>query len=124
MNLIVKNEEFLAQSLENPNLFGWPVILENLAGEKQGDVEGEELYCQARHINLLIDMETGSDVSQEQASVTVRLSSVTIGVPVKDWKVYVTDTSGIEYACYVVDDIPDRTFGIVVLKLGLLEESV
>lgn len=122
MNLIEENEAFLETSLEDPELFGWPVILENPLGQKQGHIEGSELYGQARHINLLIDMDTGSDISEEQASVTLRLSSITIGVPKKDWKVTVNDTSGNTYNCYVVDDIPDRTFGIVILKLGLLEQ--
>lgn len=115
MSLITRNEEFLARSLEDPEAFGWEFTLTNPLGETQ-TVDG-----QARHINMLIDMDTGSDIQQEQASVVPRLSSINIGEPKKDWLVTVKDTSGNEYDCYVTEAIPDRTFGIVVLKLGLLE---
>lgn len=114
-SLIERNEEFLERSLEDPEAFGWSFTLTNPLGESQ------ELTGQARHINLMIDMDTGSDVQQEQASITVRLSSITIGEPKKDWLVTIKDTSGIEYKCYVVTAIPDRTFGIIVLKLALVE---
>ena len=66
-------------------------------------------------------MDTGLDVQQEQASIVVRLSTLTIGEPEKDWLVTVTDTEGNSYDCYVVLAIPDRTMGIIVLKLALLE---
>lgn len=115
MSLILRNEEFLERSLEDPGAFGWPFTLTNPLGESQ------ELTGQARHINMLIDIETGADVQQEQASIVARLSSITIGEPKKDWLVTVKDTVGNEYECYVVLPIPDRTFGIIVLKLGLLE---
>lgn len=115
MSLILRNEEFLERSLEDPEAFGWSFTLTNPLGESQ-DITG-----QARHINMLVDIETGADVQQEQASVVARLSTITIGEPKKDWLVTVTDTGGNEYECYVVLAIPDRTFGIIVLKLGLLE---
>lgn len=115
MSLILRNEEFLARSLEDPEAFGWSFTLTNPLGESQ------EITGQTRHINMLIDMDTGSDVQQEQASIVARLSSITIGEPKKDWLVTVKDTVGNEYDCYVVLAIPDRTFGIIVLKLGLLE---
>lgn len=115
MSLILRNEEFLERSLEDPEAFGWSFTLTNPLGESQ------EITGQARHINMLIDMDTGADVQQEQASVTPRLSTITIGEPKKNWLVTVKDTAGNEYECYVVLAIPDRTFGIIVLKLGLLE---
>ena len=115
MSLILRNEEFLERSLEDPEAFGWTFTLTNPLGESQ------TITGQARHINMLIDMETGMDVQQEQASVAPRLSSITIGEPQKDWLVKVTDTAGNEYDCYVVLAIPDRTMGLIVLKLGLLE---
>ena len=115
MSLILRNEEFLERSLEDPEAFGWSFTLTNPLGESQ------TLTGQARHINMLIDMETGADVQQEQASIVARLSTITIGEPKKDWLVKVTDTAGNEYDCYVTLPIPDRTMGLIVLKLGLLE---
>ena len=115
MSLITRNEEFLERSLEDSEAFGWGFTLTNPLGESQ------TITGQARHINMLIDMDTGADVQQEQASIVPRLSTITIGEPKKDWLVTVKDTAGNEYACYVVESIPDRTMGIIVLKLGLLE---
>ena len=116
MSLITRNEEFLERSLEDPEAFGWEFTLTNPLGESQ------VITGQARHINMLIDMDTGADVQQEQASVVPRLSTITIGEPKKGWLVDVKDTNGNEYNCYVVESFPDRTMGIIVLKLGLLEE--
>ena len=115
MSLILRNEEFLERSLEDTDAFGWSFTLTNPLGESQS------LSGQARHINMLIDMDTGADVQQEQASVIARLSTITIGEPKKDWLVTVTDTAGNSYECYVVEAFPDRTMGIIVLKLALLE---
>ncbi len=115
MSLILRNEEFLERSLEDTEAFGWTFTLTNPLGESQ------IITGQARHINMLIDMETGMDVQQEQASVVARLSTITIGEPKKDWLVTVTDTAGNSYDCYVVLAIPDRTMGLITLKLGLLE---
>ncbi len=115
MSLILRNEEFLERSLEDTDAFGWSFTLTNPLGESQ------PLTGQARHINMLIDMDTGADVQQEQASVVARLSTITIGEPKKDWLVTVTDTVGTSYDCYVTAAFPDRTFGMVVLKLALLE---
>ena len=115
MSLILRNEEFLERSLEDSEAFGWTFTLTNPLKESQ------EISGQAHHINMLIDIETGMDVQQEQASVVVRLSTITIGEPKKNWLVTVTDTADNEYKCYVVLPIPDRTMGIIVLKLGRLE---
>ena len=114
MSLIERSEAFLATSLENADFFGWPVTVTNPLEQSQ------TLNGQVRHINMLIDMDTGLDVQQEQASVTLRLSSMTIGEPQKDWVVDITDTQGIAYNCYVVEAMPDRTLGLTVLKLGLI----
>lgn len=116
MSLITRNEEFLERSLEDTDAFGWEFTLTNPLGESQA------LSGQARHINMLIDMDTGADVQQEQASIVARLSTLTIGEPQKNWVVDVKDTAGNEYHCYVVEAFPDRTMGLVVLKLGRLED--
>lgn len=115
MSLILRSEEFLERSLEDTDAFGWSFTLTNPLGASQS------ISGQARHINMLIDMDTGADVQQEQASVVPRLSTITIGEPKKDWLITVTDTKGNSYECYVVEAMPDRTMGIIVLKLGLLE---
>jgi len=115
MSLILRNKEFLKRSLEDTDAFGWPFTLTNPLGESQ------TITGQARHINMLIDMETGADVQQEQLSVVAVLSTITIGEPKKNWLVKVTDTAGNEYDCYVVLATPDRTFDTITLKLGLLE---
>ena len=115
MSLIERSEQFLERSLEDTGFFGWPFTLINPLGEQQ------ELTGQARHINMMIDIETGSDVQQEQASITARLSSITIGEPKKGWRVNMNDTNGNAYTFYVVEAIPDRTLGLVVLKLGKIE---
>ena len=117
MSLITRNEEFLERSLEYTEAFGWAFTLTNPVGETQ------DLTGQARNINMLIDMDTGTDVQQEQISMTARLSSITIGEPKKNWLVDITDTAGNSYECYVVEAMPDRTFGIIVLKLGLKEDA-
>lgn len=114
MSLIRRNEEFLERSLEDTDAFGWAFTLTNPLGESQS------LSGQARHINMLIDIDTGVEVQQEQASVSARLSTITIGEPKKDWLVTVTDTAGNSYDCYVVEAMPDRTMGIIILKLGRL----
>ena len=113
MSLILRNEEFLARSLEDPDAFGWKIILTN---PDLVENNTQEVYGQVRHINMAIDIDTGAEVQQEQLSATVRLSSVTIGEPKKDWPVKTTDTQGNEYDCYVVSAMPDLTFGMVVLE--------
>lgn len=117
MSLIERNEAMLERSIEDPEEWGWPFTLIRPDGASQ------ELHGQARHINLMLDFDTGSDIQQEQASITARLSSITLGEPQKDWKVNTTDTAGNEYKCVVDEAMPDRTFGLIILKLGLLEEE-
>lgn len=116
-SLIQRNEEFLERSLEDPKAFGVEITITNPIDESQV-VNG-----QVRQINLSIDMDTGSDIQQEQYSVTVRLSTLTIGEPEKDWKISFKDTNGNIYNGYVVEAIPDRTFGIIILKFGSLETA-
>ena len=114
MSLIVDSEEFLEISLEDTELFGWAITsLTNSLDVSQTDLTG-----QVRSINMLIDMESGTEVQSEQASITLRLSSVTIGEPAKNWTGSVTHTDGTVLDFYVVEAMPDRTLGIVVLKLG------
>jgi len=114
MGLIERSEAFLARSLEDADAWGWSIILTN------PEFSTQEVTGQARNISMLIDIESGTEVQQEQASVTVRLSSVTIGEPEKNWKVTVKDTAGNSRNFYVVEAYPDRTLGVVVLKLGSL----
>lgn len=115
MSLIERSEAILSRSLEDPSLWGWSIELINLSGDSQ------KLYGQARNISMLVDIESGVEIQQEQSSVTVRLSSVNIGDPSKNWKVNVADTAGNICKAYVVESFPDRTLGIVVLKLGALD---
>lgn len=115
MSLVERSEAFLERSLEDKGLWGVSLVLTNLLGVVQDDLSG-----QARNISMMVDIETGSEVQEEQASVTVRLSSVTIGEPAKNWKVIVSDTNSLELNAYVVEAFPDRTLGVVVLKLGRL----
>lgn len=114
MSFVTRSEAFLARSLEDVSAWGVAITLTNPAGTVQ------ELTGQARHISMLLDIESGQEVREEQASVTLRLSSITIGEPVKNWKVSVKDSAGDTLSAYVVESFPDRTLGITVLKLGRL----
>ena len=115
MSLITDSEEYLELTLEDPDYWGWSITLINLASESQ------EITGQARNINMLFDIESGTEIQSEQASVTVRLSTLTIGEPVKGWKGTVKDTAGTAFPFHVVQAMPDRTLGLIVLKLGALE---
>ena len=116
MSLITQSEEFLARSLEDTDAFGWlvPKIVNPSTGQEQTDLSG-----QVRQISMLIDFDTGTEVQEQQYSLTLRLSSITIGEPQKNWLVDITDTAGQTYNCYVVEAMPDRTLGLIVLKLGI-----
>ena len=115
MNLILESEEFLETSLEDSEYFGWEFTLVNELGASQ------DLTGQVRNINMLIDIESGTEVQSEQASITVRLSSVLIGEPAKKWTGSVVHTDGTLLDFYVVEAMPDRTIGMTVLKLGRLD---
>lgn len=115
MSLILRGIEFLSRSLRDKDAFGWEFTLTNPLGESQ------VVVGQYRHINMLIDMETGLDVQQEQMSVVAQISNITIGEPKKNWLVSVNDVNGNSYNCYVVEAIPDKSFDLITLKLGLLE---
>lgn len=115
-SLLDRSEEFLSRSIEDPLIFGSEIVyLRRPDGVRQTG-----LYGQVRHINLMVDMDSGAEVQHEQISATLRLSSITIGEPEKGWFIKVKDQAGNAYDCYVVEAMPDRTIGVIILKLGLL----
>jgi hypothetical protein len=122
MNLREQAEKDLAITLEdNATGFGWPIkIIDphfNVA----------DIFGQSTDIGLVIDAETGSVVSGRQATVSIRISSLTqhnLGLPKgisdpskKPWIIEFTDINGKSFTFKVVQTQPDRTLGVVTCTL-------
>ena len=80
-------------------------------------------------ISLILDPDTGQAVSGRQASVVIRLATLSdmgLGIPVgvedtdrKPWLITVDDITGVEHIFKVQESNPDRTLGVVLCKLEL-----
>jgi hypothetical protein len=103
--------------------FGWPITLTDPDGEAQAFVG------YAGDIGHRIDPETGQTVVGRSATVSLSLEAITdAGMTVprgiadsskKPWLVAFEDIGGAPHTFKVVDAMPDRTVGVVVLHLEL-----
>lgn len=101
--------------------FGWSVTITDPAGNSA------TLTGQAVDISQLIDADTGTPVGGRQASVALRISSLTaagLALPEhisnnagRPWLVDVTDVNGNAYNFMVSESRPDRMLGLVVCML-------
>lgn len=116
-------ENDLAITLEDGvNGFGWPITVTDPAGLSA------PLSGQSQDIAQLIDPDTGQAVSGRLASVTLRISSLTLAgftsLPrniedesLKPWLVAFDDINGSPYIFRVQDSNPDRELGLVTCLL-------
>lgn len=97
--------------------FGWPLTLTSPAGESS------MLTGFATDVAESVDPETGVAVSGRRASVAISLLSLpALPVAVADddarpWLVTMADVAGAEATWKVVEVLPDRALGVVVLLL-------
>jgi hypothetical protein len=121
MGLRVEHEAALAETLEDPDLYGWPITVTDPSGASVS------LYGSSTDIQQVIDPETGQAVTGRLASVAVRLSTLYaagLGIPraiasasSKPWRVDFNDINGLSYNFKVRESAPDRAFGLVLLTL-------
>lgn len=105
---------------DSVNGFGFAITVTNPAGDS------EALTGFSTDIAQVIDPDTGQTVSGRFASVTLRLSTIVplLGMPVavsdataKPWVVEFDDINGVAGKFKVAGTAPDRTLGIIVLRL-------
>jgi hypothetical protein len=107
--------------------FGWPFQLISPLGTVA------ELVGFCTDVGTTIDPETGIAVAGRKASVAVSLASLTdsgIGLPVavadsgqKPWVVTFPDVQGVFIDWKIIEVLPDRAAGVVVLLLELYHAS-
>ena len=102
---------------------GWTIRVTNPDGVSQDMVGFSNDMSQA------IDPDTGQLVTGRAASVALRSSSLTIGLPIgiansssKPWSVEFDDINGNSHTFKVLASNPDRGLGIISLILELYEE--
>lgn len=66
-----------------------------------------------------LDPETGILMVSKKSALNVYLSDITIGAPIKGWKVTFTDFEGSPIGGTVIRVEPERTFGYVSLIIGV-----
>jgi hypothetical protein len=119
MSLRAQAEADLAATLTAPSDFGIDITLINPEGDSLS------LRGQTGDISRTLDPETGQQVIARLAHVAVRISDLgTLGIPVavqdrtrKPWVCSVTGIDGETLWTRIVEAIPDRTLGCVVLLL-------
>jgi len=121
MSLRTLAEADLGNILEDDDGFGWPITVTDPAGNSA------ELTGLANDIGALIDPDTGTAVVGRQASVALRVASLTaagLGVPVgvadttsKPWRVTTADVEGTTHEFAVSQAFHDRGAGIVTCLL-------
>ena len=122
MGLRAESEAALAETLEDTDLWGWPITVTD-PSEVSASLTG-----QSGDIAQIIDPQTGDVISGRLAHCVLRLSSLTAAgfttVPraiasstSKPWLVTFDDINGTAYTFKVRESNPDRTLGIVALIL-------
>ena len=133
MSLRQASERLLATSLENPKLFGFPLVIERTdTGARIGDEP--PLYGQVGEIGAEADPETGVVVATEHSHATVRISTlidrefvtqeeIEHNGMMKGWFVHFSNIGG-KSARYKIDRaMADHTLGIISFNLGLVREK-
>jgi hypothetical protein len=122
MGLRVESEAALAETLEDEDLWGWPITITDPSGLSAS------LTGQSGDIAQVIDPQTGDTISGRLAHCVLRISSLTAagftGLPraiaeraSKPWLVVFDDINGAAYTFKVRESNPDRTIGLVTLLL-------
>ncbi|WP_341509430.1 hypothetical protein WAX88_16050 [Photobacterium damselae subsp. damselae] len=125
------SEQILAQSLEDPDLFGYPLKITRVDTNK---TIGDEplLYGQTGEIGASIDPDTGVLVASEFAHASVRMSTLIergFMSPDELKHVSIMESWIVEFANindlvarYVIDkSIADHTLGFVSFNLSILK---
>lgn len=115
MSLRLQCEEMLALTLEDQDFgFGWPATLKNnITGISQ------DIICQQSNISESYDVDSGEFMITQTASITVRLSTLTIGFPKTGWQVTTSDITGVSKNFKVKRVMPDKELGVAVLMLEI-----
>ena len=124
MGLRAEAEAALEETLEDEDLFGWPLTITDPSGFSA------HLSGGFTDISRVIDPETGVAVTGRLASAVVRLSTLSLegftAIPrgisesaSKPWRVDTVDINGNACTFKVQESNPDRALGIVVLILEL-----
>ena len=115
MSLRLQCEEMLAVTLEDETFgFGWPATIRNhITNDEQ------TISCQQSNISESYDVDSGEYMLTQTASITVRLSTLTIGFPKSGWKVSISDITGTTKNFRVKKVMPDKELGLAVLMLEI-----
>jgi hypothetical protein len=122
MGLRAESEAALAETLEDTDLWGWPITITDPSGLSAS------LTGQSGDIAQVIDPQTGDTISGRLAHCVLRISSLTAAgftsLPraiaeraSKPWVVVFDDINGTAYTFKVRESNPDRTIGLVTLLL-------
>ena len=122
MGLRELSEAALAETLEDTDLWGWPITVTD------PDSLTASLFGQSGDIAQVIDPQTGDVISGRLAHCVLRISSLTTAgftsLPrniasrgSKPWVVVFDDVNGSSHTFKVRQSNPDRTLGIVSLVL-------
>lgn len=121
MSLRAQAQIDLRTIVENVGDFGWPITVTPPVGAAAA------LIGLSTDIGQTIDPETGVAVTGRKASVALTMASLTaagLGIPrgIADtssnpWLVRFTDVHGNPQTWKVVESVPDRAAGLVVLML-------
>lgn len=101
--------------------FGWPITVTDPAGVSAGFTGFSD------DISSVFDPDTGTMVTGRSASAALRISSLTLAgfalpvgiadASVKPWLIQFDDINGSPWTFKVSEATPDRTLGMIVLKL-------
>lgn len=125
MGLRAQQEADLAEILEDPNDWGWPITVTGPNGDSASFVGS------STDIGQIFDPDTGQAVSGRLASVALRISSLIaagLSIPagiadasIKPWLVEFDDINGNSYTFKVSKSHPDRAAGIVTCVVELYQ---
>jgi len=122
MGLREEAEAVLAETMEDPDMFGWSITLTDPSESSA------EMYGLSADISQMIDPDTGEVITGRVASVALRMSSIVAagftGFPKniaettsKPWLVTFNDILGTEHTFKVRESNRDRAMGVIVCML-------
>ena len=133
MSLRQAMEKLLATSLEDPKLFGYPLIIERIDTKKRiGD--DPLFYGQVGEIGADIDPDTGVLIATEHSHASVRISTlVSRGFVTQQevehnsimngWVVEFSNISGLVARYMITKTMVDHTLGLITFNLALVKKK-
>lgn len=127
MNLKKRAETDLAKTLENENDFGMPITVTNPGGRS------EIFFGQTGNVHLLYDPDTGAEINNQIAHISLRINSLydagfelPRAVPAENENPWIFEFAGTDDILrkYTVSYTrPDWTLGIMTILLTAIKEE-